>query len=178
MEPQKNLSLLFSQETVIRNAQLVNLELNRRQEFNLRFGHYLSEFRRFQNIPIAAIEQEDFSKFGYESIIVYPDLQSIIEVCNFKIKEADEIVNQNEVDLIFSVLTDISKFSLSIRMFDLLIKTLERSRIERSFDRNILSSLERISDSNPIEMNFVTPSFPEVMNRILQHPKYFLNNFE
>jgi hypothetical protein len=62
-------------------------------------------------------------------------------------------------------------------MFDLLIKTLDRSRIERSFDRNILSPLERISNfnSNSIEMNFVTPSFPEVMNGILQHSKYFNN---
>jgi hypothetical protein len=176
MQPEQDLSRLFTQEKQIRHEQLVSLELARRLEFNYRFGQYLRKFRQLQNIPIKEIKPEEFSKFGYESIIVYPDLQGIIEVCDFKIAEADRVVDQNEANLVFSILGDLSRFCLSLRMFNLLTNTLERSKMERDFDQNILEPLDIPTNSNAIEMTFVTPSFPEVMNKFLEHPKYFENN--
>jgi hypothetical protein len=175
MPQEQNLSQLFAQEQGIRLEQSIRLELDRRREFNQRFAEYLGQFIRLKCIPLQEIKPKEFGEFGLESILVYPDLQNIIQVCDFKIKEADTVVDNNEVNLIFSVLGDLSKFSLSLNMFYLLVQTLERSRLERSFDQNILSPLDSIKNSDDIEINFTTPSFPEVMNKFLTHPKYFNN---
>jgi hypothetical protein len=175
MSQEQNLSQLFAQEQGIRLEQSIRLELDRRREFNQRFAEYLSQFRRLKCIPVHEIEPKEFGEFGLESILVYPDLKNIIQVCDFEIKEADPVVDQNEVNLIFSVLGDLSKFSLSLNMFHLLVQTLERSRLERSFDQNILSPLDKPKNPDAIEINFATPSFPEVLNKFLAHPKYMNN---